>query len=338
MDVLYIPQLDEIDASGEASGGGSAARYRLLKRTPEDGTVLLTDRAVTRVELTTSDPARLVLPPLVKGQVRDFFARLVITSEEPPEITFAAPSGETVSFEDADEDVFSCEIGVNIFAFTETDEGIFIVNRKQMDIDVVVEFDACGGTLDKAKESYKLGAQYAALPVPTMTGMVFQGWYTQPHDGIRIGDSDRCKTEVTKLYAQWKEYVDPFVDAICPSHNLTFFTSGDLDWFVDEDGAARSGAIGDNQASMLSTTVVGPGTLSLRAKVSSEQGYDRLELLVDGASVADLSGEYDWQEFSQEIPAGSHELVARYSKDGSVSNGSDCGWIDDVVWTPTGGE
>ena len=53
MEVLYIPQLDEVDASGE---GGANARYRLLKRTPEKNTVLLTDRAVTRVELATNAP------------------------------------------------------------------------------------------------------------------------------------------------------------------------------------------------------------------------------------------------------------------------------------------
>ena len=48
MDVLCIPQLDEIGTGGEGEGGGSgsgggsggtAARYRILRRVPEDGTV-----------------------------------------------------------------------------------------------------------------------------------------------------------------------------------------------------------------------------------------------------------------------------------------------------------
>ena len=143
MDVLYIPQLDEIGSGGEGEGGGGvAARYRLLRRVPEDGTVNLTDRAVTRVEIATDGgPLKLVVPPEVKGAVRDFFVRLVITSDEIPEVTFAAPTGETISFEDVDEDVFKCEVGVNVFAFTETDAGIFIVNRKMIDIDQEVEFD-----------------------------------------------------------------------------------------------------------------------------------------------------------------------------------------------------
>ena len=183
MEVLYIPQLDEVDASGE---GGANARYRLLKRTPEKNTVLLTDRAVTRVELATNDPVKLVVPPEVKGQVRDFFVRIVITAEEVPEITFAAPAGETISFEDADEDVLTCEIGSNVFAFTETDSGIFMVNRKQIDIDVEVEFDPCGGLLDKTKESFKLGATYSALPTPVLAGMMFQGWYTAADGGVKV--------------------------------------------------------------------------------------------------------------------------------------------------------
>lgn len=141
MDVLYIPQLDEIGTGGEGeggggSGGGTAARYRILRRVPEDGVVVLTDRAVTRVDIATDGGSlRLVVPPEAKGTARDFFVRLVITADEIPEVIFAAPTGEAISFEDVDDDVFKCETGVNVFAFTETDAGIFIVNRKQIDID-----------------------------------------------------------------------------------------------------------------------------------------------------------------------------------------------------------
>ena len=141
MDVLYIPQLGEIGTGGDGEGGGGgsggvAARYRILRRVPEDGVVNLTDRAITRIDITSDvGPLRLVVPPEAKGSARDFFVRLVITADEIPEVTFAAPAGEAISFEDVDGDVFKCETGVNVFAFTETDGGIFIVNRKQIDID-----------------------------------------------------------------------------------------------------------------------------------------------------------------------------------------------------------
>ena len=343
MDVLYIPQLDEIGTGGEGEGGGSgggvSARYRILRRVPEDGVVNVTDRAVTRVEIATDGgPLKLVVPPEVKGAVRDFFVRLVITSDEIPEVTFAAPTGETISFEDVDEDVFRCEVGVNVFAFTETDAGIFIVNRKMIDIDQEVEFDPCGGSLDKTRYTFKLGEQYSALPKPTMAGYTFVGWFTAAEDGVKVEATDRCKTGVTNLYSHWEAYVDPFVDVICAARNLTFFSESESPWFVDGDGAARSGAIGDNGSTSLTTTVQGAGTLAFRWRTSSEGEYDWLRLRVDGNEYASISGWREWEDYSLTIiGAGSHTVEWRYDKDGSVSDGEDCGWIDDVVWTPAEG-
>ena len=344
MDVLYIPQLDEIGTGGEGEGGGGgsggvAARYRILRRVPEDGVVNLTDRAITRIDITSDvGPLRLVVPPEAKGSARDFFVRLVITADEIPEVTFAAPSGETISFEDVDGDVFRCETGVNVFAFTETDGGIFIVNRKQIDIDLEVEFDPCGGDLDVTSATFKLGAQYSALPKPTMAGHTFAGWFTEAEDGVKVEATDRCKTGVVKLYAHWEVYVDPFVDAICAARNLTFFSEGDSPWFVDGDGAARSGPIGDNGSTSLTTTVQGAGTLSFRWRTSSEGSYDFLRVRVDGSEASSISGESGWLDFSLPVSGtGSHTVEWAYTKDGSVSNGEDCGWIDDVVWTPAEG-
>ena len=340
MDVLYIPQLDE----GDAGESPTAGRYRLLKRVPEEGCVALADRAVTRVEVTAGDPLKLTVPPLVKGAVRDFFVRLVITADEIPEVTFAAPAGETISFEDIDEDVFKCEVGVNVFAFTETDQGIFIVNRKMIDIDMEVEFDPCGGELDVLKKTFKLGVAYSALPKPKMAGYTFVGWFTAAEGGVEVKMSDRCKTGVRKLYARWEVYVDPFVDAICPAKNLTFVSETEVPWYIDtgmfsiEPGSARSGEISDNGTTSLTTTVEGEGTLSFKWKTSSEPDYDKLNLYVDGLLVASISGRRGWVTYTWAITAGgTHTVEWRYTKDGSVSTDSDCGWVDDVVWTPTGG-
>ena len=333
MDVLYIPQLDEIgtggggDSGGEGGGGsgGTAARYRILRRVPEDGVVVLTDRAVTRVDIATDGgPLRLVVPPEAKGTARDFFVRLVITADEIPEVTFAAPTGETISFEDVDDDVFKCETGVNVFAFTELDNGIFIVNRKMVDIDQEVEFDPCGGVLDGTTLSFKLGAQYSALPKPTLAGYSFLGWFTEAEGGVKVEATDRCKTGVTKLYAH--------------ARNLTFFSDSESPWFVDGDGAARSGPIGDDGSTTLATTVQGAGTLAFRWRTSSEWDFDCLRLRVDGNEYASMSGWREWEDYALEITGtGSHTIEWTYSKDGSVSDGEDCGWIDDVVWTPAEG-
>jgi photosystem II stability/assembly factor-like uncharacterized protein len=103
----------------------------------------------------------------------------------------------------------------------------------------------------------------------------------------------------------------------------------------DTVDAAQSGAITHNQSSTLRSTVVGPGALSYWWRVSSEQDWDFLTFVVDGFDQPGaISGESGWAFKSWIIPAGTHTIDWRYSKDGSVSNGSDAGFVDQVVWAP----
>ena len=126
---------------------------------------------------------------------------------------------------------------------------------------------------------------------------------------------------------------------------LTFTTGGSVVWLgqtaTTHDGAdaAQSGVIGHSQTSYMETTVFGPGTVSFWWKVSSEGNYDLLRFYIDGTVQEEgaISGSVDWQQKSYTIPSGSHTLKWQYSKDGSVSAGSDCGWVDQVVWTPSTG-
>lgn len=127
---------------------------------------------------------------------------------------------------------------------------------------------------------------------------------------------------------------------------LAFTTGGNASWYGETEifyyggSAARSGTPGNSQSSWLQTTVVGPGTLSFSWKVSSEASWDFLELLVDNVlqsgSNSPISGEVDWQQKTVVIPAGSHIIKWLYSKDGSLSRGSDCGWVDKVGYTRKG--
>jgi hypothetical protein len=123
--------------------------------------------------------------------------------------------------------------------------------------------------------------------------------------------------------------------------NLTWTTSGDAFWFGqtanthDNISAAQSGDIGDGQESWMETTVTGPGTLSFWWNVSSEDGYDYLEFLVDGDWQDDITGDWGWDQRSYEIEAGEHTLRWRYYKDGSSSDGLDAGFLDEVSYTPT---
>lgn len=79
-------------------------------------------------------------------------------------------------------------------------------------------------------------------------------------------------------------------------------------------------------------------TLSFDYKVSTEQGYDKFSLNVNGSKVFEKSGELDWQTYTYTAQtAGSYTFVWKYEKDYSVSSGSDCVWIDEVVYSGDNG-
>ncbi|MCP5050674.1 MAG: hypothetical protein GY940_26155 [bacterium] len=127
------------------------------------------------------------------------------------------------------------------------------------------------------------------------------------------------------------------------SCSLTWTTGGNKDWFEDttgahyDDDAARSGAIGNSQSTYIQTTVTGPGQLSFWWKVSSSY-YDRLHFYIDGASQNYIYGTYsyiNWSQKTYSIPAGTHTLKWSYVKNASYTAGSDSGWVDKVVYTPT---
>ncbi len=135
----------------------------------------------------------------------------------------------------------------------------------------------------------------------------------------------------------------PTLNEALDNANLSFTLGGDGNWFPETatyfygGSAAQSGVIDNNQSSWLQTTVVGPGTLSFYWKVSSESGYDFLEFYIDGVrQPGRISGDVDWQQKIFSIPTNTHTLKWVYVKDDLVSNGSDCGWLDKVVYAPLG--
>lgn len=338
MEMVYIVNGNESGGGGGGSGGGgrASAGYPLVKAVVTDGAVGLQDRSVTRVELKTADAVRVNFPPKNEGVARDFLLRLVITSDSVPEVTFAVPTGETFSFEEGDEDTFACLVGVNIFAFTETDDGLFVVNRKLVSIVQEVSFDAAGGTVDTPVKDYLLGAKYGSLPVPTRRGYTFLSWLTE--DGVEVAVTDKVKTSVTRLVADWEVYIDKFAPAILADGPLVFTSDGNAKWTLADDvgghdAVARSGSIGDNQSSSLFTSATGSGTLSFAWRISSEANYDKCFLYVDGVQKAVIHGVVEWATLSVEVTGdGEHSIEWRYKKDSSVSRGSDCVWIDDVSW------
>jgi hypothetical protein len=117
-------------------------------------------------------------------------------------------------------------------------------------------------------------------------------------------------------------------------------SGGYAPWMIDcrnskeENCSARGGNIETvNSVSgwiRQSINLTNNGNLGFWWKVSSEGGWDYLRFYIDNISQGAISGERDWQEKSYSLLAGDHNLMWEYTKDASLTRGSDTGWIDDV--------
>jgi hypothetical protein len=123
---------------------------------------------------------------------------------------------------------------------------------------------------------------------------------------------------------------------------VTITDAGDAAWARTETEAHTgtwslgSGAITDDQTSDAVVTVPADAVdLSVWYKVSSEQGFDFLRILVDAEEVLAVSGEVGWARLTVPVDTAS-TVTCRYTKDSSVSEGDDAAWVDDLQFTLAG--
>lgn len=121
------------------------------------------------------------------------------------------------------------------------------------------------------------------------------------------------------------------------SLNVTINDGGDAAWARDSaesnfgNWSLKSGSITDDQTSDAILTIPTKATsLTFYYKVSSEAGFDFFSVLVDSTTVLQASGEVDWTRYVVNV-ATADTVTFRYAKDGSVSDGSDAAWIDDLL-------
>jgi hypothetical protein len=120
---------------------------------------------------------------------------------------------------------------------------------------------------------------------------------------------------------------------------LPWAHSGDSSWTVTpyekHSGAysAQAGSIDHNESTTLWVRLdCVSGDITFYRKVSSEPGCDYLEFYIDGVRKDRWSGTNDWEQVSFHVTAGTRIFEWAYSKDGSISIGSDTAWIDDIVF------
>ena len=132
----------------------------------------------------------------------------------------------------------------------------------------------------------------------------------------------------------------PLADALDAS-NLVWMPLGSQPWIgqssttYDGIDAARTGSIGDGDATAIQTTVYGPGTVGFWWKVSSETNNDRLVFYIAGTESARISGEVVWEYRTFTVTSNSQTVQWTYSKNSSVSAGQDRAWVDQVTFVPT---
>jgi PKD repeat protein len=133
------------------------------------------------------------------------------------------------------------------------------------------------------------------------------------------------------------EIADPAADPIAEAVDytgLSFTLSGDADWFSQTSttyyggDAAQSGDIGNSDTSTMETTISGVTSVKFYWRVSSESNYDYLRFYIDGVQQHSISGSTSWAQRTYSVSSGTHTLKWSYTKDYSVSSGSDCGWVD----------
>ncbi|MCK4654336.1 MAG: T9SS type A sorting domain-containing protein [Candidatus Cloacimonetes bacterium] len=140
--------------------------------------------------------------------------------------------------------------------------------------------------------------------------------------------------------------IEDFETGDFSSYNWEF--TGNADWIIDinsYEGAycAKSGSITHNQETwlILEADILCDDEISFWRKVSCEDVgsvtgnyYDYLSFYIDDIEMDKWAGEKPWEQVSFPVTAGNHSFKWRYIKDQALTSGSDCAWIDYIIFPP----
>jgi len=212
---------------------------------------------------------------------------------------------------------------LRISAFISPDSNeltIVIINVSEIDIDLSLSL---GGFLPESSAVYRTSETEHADYIGTFN----------PSLPLTLGSE--TITTVSLMGSYTPPLIETFEQGDFSSFNWNL--SGDADWFVTSGQSntgpysARAGDIEDGESSTLSVEFdCISGNVSFYRKVSSESGFDYLKFSIDGSEQDRWSGSVDWVEVSIPVTEGKRTFEWTYSKDGSVSDGDDTAWIDDI--------
>lgn len=174
----------------------------------------LLDRAVNAVSVTGA--TTLTLPSLVTGKSRDLLVRLTVSADAA--VTFSAPTGETVTWDDAGSPTATYEAGTHLLRFTEVATSVFHFTDL-----------GAGGSIDPAVLNGKLESTSAA-PAFDATKTYSVGEYVT-YEGVLY----ECSTAVTTAGAWTGSTNWTATDMTSPDATLDLMADGRLR-LVSADG------------------------------------------------------------------------------------------------------
>lgn len=188
-------------------------------------------------------------------------------------------------------------------------------------------------TASNAPSSFSADNLPSGLSLNASSGLIYGSVAATGSYPVTIHATNSFGTSTATITLEVGTVVQGLAEALdAPSQTIT--SSGDLSWvpqvLYTHDGrdAARTGAIGDMQQSVMSTTVTGPCKVSFYWGISSEQDYDFMRFYIDDVEKEAVSGELGWTRKDFILTAGTHTLKWAYSKDEATAGGLDSGFVD----------
>lgn len=126
----------------------------------------------------------------------------------------------------------------------------------------------------------------------------------------------------------WVQWVSLDDDPYTTCHTLPSGAPNTSLWKIFESYYNSSHT--DNVTYGMEITVEASSSVTIPIKLcqSSEQHWDYVTVFIDNTQTHSLQDTYEtWIDFDLVIPLGNHTIKIKYSKDGSTSQGSDCGWF-----------
>lgn len=187
------------------------------------------------------------------------------------------------------------------------------------DWDVIIDNIANGSY----KTKYKIG-MYKAMDLGSEGTIYMQ---------INAKDADTLATSSGKAATSWVAMTLPatthvmgeYITSSNTANNFNISPTDSTLWETDTAYNISNGACN----TIWKLTVTQAGTLEVNYKVSSEEGFDRFSLTVNGEAIADnISGEHDWAMKSYNVTAEDVVTVqAWYVKDSSSNVGDDMAYV-----------